>query len=45
MLAIEGQKVYWKIDAYDRERRYGSEDSADPKLTTRVLTLLLPEEY
>ena len=45
ILEIEGQKVYWKIDAYDRDRRYGSEDPADPELTTRVLTLLLPEEY
>ena len=45
VLQIEGQKVYWKIDAYDRERCYGSEDSADPELTTRILTLLLPEEY
>jgi hypothetical protein len=24
VLEIEGQKVYWQIDAYDRERRYGS---------------------
>ena len=25
VLAIEGQRVYWKIDGYDHERRYGSE--------------------
>jgi hypothetical protein len=45
VLQIEGQKVYWKIDAYDQDPRYGSEDPADPELTSRVLTLLLPEEY
>lgn len=45
VLQVEEQKVYWKIDAYDRERCYGSEDPADPEQTTRVLTVLLPEEY
>lgn len=45
VLEIDGQKVYWKIDAYDREMLYGSEDPAVPELTTRVLTFCLPEEY
>lgn len=35
VLQIEGQKVYWNIDAYDRERCYGSEDPPGPGLTTR----------
>jgi hypothetical protein len=42
---VDGQKVYWKIDAYDHDLRYGSEDPADPVLTLRVLTFCLPEEY
>ena len=45
ILDINGQKVYWKIDAYDPDLRYGSEDAADPALTLRVLTFCLPEEY
>ena len=45
ILEVDGQKVYWKIDAYDPDMRYGSEDAADPALTLRVLTFCLPAEY
>lgn len=45
VLEVDGQKVYWKIDAYDHDRQYGSEDAADPAMTFRVLTFCLPEEY
>jgi hypothetical protein len=45
VLEVDGRKVYWKIDAYDHEGQYGSEDAADPTLTLRVLTFCLPEEY
>jgi hypothetical protein len=45
VLEVNGQKVYWKIDAYDHDLRYGSEDAADPAITLRVLTFCLPEEY
>ncbi|MDM7955358.1 DUF3768 domain-containing protein [Blastomonas sp.] len=37
--------VFWKIDAYDRAMRFGSEDPADPALTRRVLTIMLGSEY
>jgi hypothetical protein len=37
--------VLWKIDYYDRSRRYHSPDPADPKLTVRVLTVMRADEY
>jgi len=39
------KKVYFKIDYYDAQMEFGSEDPADTKKTTRVLTLMLAEEY
>ncbi len=41
----KGQKIFWKIDCYDRELKWGSPNPADPTVTRRVLTILLAEEY
>jgi hypothetical protein len=42
---LDGIKLFWKIDYYDRELEHGSPDPADPAVTRRVLTILLAEEY
>jgi hypothetical protein len=42
---LDGIKLFWKIDYYDRKLEYGSPDPADPAVTRRVLTILLAEEY
>ncbi len=44
-IEIAGQKLFFKIDYYDPGLEFGSEDPADPSKTTRVLTLMLAEEY
>ena len=41
----EGDKFFFKIDYYDRQLEFGSDDPADPERTTRVLTLMLAGEY
>lgn len=44
-VSVDGRRLFWKIDAYDRDRRFHSPDPTDPNVTTRVLTIMLPEEY
>jgi Protein of unknown function (DUF3768) len=40
----ERERVFWKLDYYDRELRSASEDAANPAITRRVLTIMLSDE-
>jgi Protein of unknown function (DUF3768) len=42
---IDGHKLFFKIDYYDKSRSYHSPDSSDPSVTERVITIMLAEEY
>ncbi len=42
---VEGHVILFKIDAYDLTLRYASPNPADSSVTTRVLTLMLADEY
>ena len=42
---LDGEKLFWKIDCYDRSLAFGSPDPTDETLTIRVLTIMLTEEY
>lgn len=44
-LEVNGHRIIWKIDYYDRSREFHSPDPADPKVTVRVLTVMLASEY
>ncbi len=41
----DGERLFWKIDYYDRCRRFGSPDPTDASVTTRLVTTMLAEEY
>lgn len=41
----DGQRCFWKIDAYDFTLAMHSPDALDPSVTRRVLTIMLADEY
>jgi len=42
---IGDQVIFWKIDYYDRDLIHCSPNPANPDCTTRVLTVMLAQEY
>lgn len=44
-IEVDSQTYFWKIDYYDKNCEFGSEDPADPAQTTRALTIMRADEY
>ena len=42
---VDGRRFFAKVDYYDRAMEFGSDDPADPEVTTRVLTIGDAESY
>jgi hypothetical protein len=40
-----GERVMFKIDYYDLDLKYRSENPADPTVTSRVMTIMLVSDY
>ena len=44
-MTLWGEEMFWKIDYYDVDLKFGSDDPADPDKTKRVLTVMLTNEW
>ncbi|MES0205277.1 DUF3768 domain-containing protein [Mesorhizobium sp. LNHC209A00] len=45
LLHVGERQLFFKIDCYDRSLSNLSPNPADPAVTIRVMTVMLPEEY
>ena len=42
---LDGHTIWVKTDYYDLDCDFGSDDPADASLTTRVITIMLPQDW
>ena len=42
---IEGRQFFAKIDYYDLDLSFGANDPSNPDQTTRIMTIMLADEY
>ncbi len=42
---VDGHNIFLKIDYYDKAMSMHSPDPTDPAVTTRVITIMMAEEY
>ena len=45
LMTLWGHDLLWKLDYYDKELKFGSDDPANPDITHRVLTVLLSSDW
>ena len=42
---VGDHRIIWKIDYYDTDLNFASDDPANPAVTIRLLTIMLADEY
>src|SRR4051794_36943126 len=45
VLTVEGRRIIFKVDYYDRDLQSPPPDASDPAVTQGVLTIMLSKEY
>ncbi|KQM14682.1 DUF3768 domain-containing protein [Novosphingobium sp. Leaf2] len=44
-MTLWGYDLLWKIDYYDKDLKFGSDDPDNPAVTSRVLTVMLASDW
>lgn len=45
VMNVGDHRIIWKIDTYDTDLNFASDDPANPAVTIRLLTIMLADEY